>query len=268
MIVKSAARILDLLEFLATRTRPARLIDVAGHLGIAKSSAFALLSTVVAKGYVTEADGGYALAAGLGRQGWVGGETARLQGLARPVLAALAERTGETTFLGVLTPALAVRYLDKAISPSPVRYDNDLAHARPAYCTSVGIVLLADRSDAEIDAYLDAVPLARLTPHTIVDRDGIRRMIDRARRDGCISTADGMVLGAEGAAAPVRNAAGRAVAALVAIGLTWRFHPNLHAHLHDVSTAARELSDSLAGRSAAADLPDGAHTERREGCSA
>lgn len=267
MIVKSAARVLDLLEFLATRSRPARLIDVAAHLGIAKSSAFALLTTVVAKGYVSESETGYALAPGLGGQGWLGGEIARLQGLARPVLAALAERTGETTFIGVLTPTLTVRYLDKAVSPSPVRYDNDLDHDRPAYCTSVGVVLLADRPDAEIDAFLDRVPLIHHTPHTIVDRDGIRAMIRGARRDGCISTADGTVLGAEGAAAPVRNAAGRAIAALVAIGLTWRFHPNLDAHLRDVTAAARELSDALAGRPGSDGAPP-ARRPRREGANA
>ena len=56
-----------------------------------------------------------------------------------------------------------------------------------------------------------------------------------------------MVLGAQGAAAPIRNAAGRAIAAIVAIGLTWRFHPNLGAHLHDVTEAAQDLSDALVG---------------------
>src|SRR3546814_13823691 len=68
-LVKSAARVLDLLELLAAAPRPLRLAEVAPRLDIPKTSAFALLSTLVAKGHAEEQGGGYRLAARLERKG-------------------------------------------------------------------------------------------------------------------------------------------------------------------------------------------------------
>src|SRR3546814_2057365 len=103
-LVKSAARVLDLLELLAAAPRPLRLAEVAPRLDIPKTSAFALLSTLVAKGYAEEQGGGYRLAGRLRDRGWVGGDVAHMVRVSRAVMAELTQTTGESVFLGVLTP--------------------------------------------------------------------------------------------------------------------------------------------------------------------
>src|SRR3546814_17272977 len=101
-LVKSAARVLDLLELLAAAPRPLRLAEVAPRLDIPKTSAFALLSTLVAKGYAEEQGGGYRLAERLRDRGWVGGDVAHMVRVSRAVMAELTQTTGASVFLGVL----------------------------------------------------------------------------------------------------------------------------------------------------------------------
>ena len=52
----------------------------------------------------------------------------------------------------------------------------------PAYCTSMGRVLLAHLPRAELDAYLRRVKMIRYTPRTIVAPDRLRRELDGIRR--------------------------------------------------------------------------------------
>lgn len=52
--VKSAARVLDILELLSSRTDPMRLNEIVATMGIPKSSAYGLISTLVVRGYVAK----------------------------------------------------------------------------------------------------------------------------------------------------------------------------------------------------------------------
>src|SRR3546814_3464300 len=104
-------------------------------------------SSDLAKGYAEEQGGGYRLAERLRDRGWVGGDVAHMVRVSRAVMAELTQTTGESVFLGVLTPEREMLYLEKALSPNPVRYDTDLEQTRAAYCTSIGLILLADMTD-------------------------------------------------------------------------------------------------------------------------
>src|SRR3546814_18180578 len=103
-----------------------------------KTSAFALLSTLVAKGYAEEQGGGYRLAERLRDRGWVGGDVAHMVRVSRAVMAELTQTTGESVFLGVLTPKRELTYLENALSPHPVRDDTALEHTRARTCTTLG----------------------------------------------------------------------------------------------------------------------------------
>src|SRR3546814_13268999 len=105
-------------------------------------------SSDLAKGYAEEQGGGYRLAERLRDRGWVGGDVAHMVRVSRAVMAELTQTTGESVFLGVLTPEREMPYLEKALSPNPVRYDTNLEQTRAAYCTSIGLILLADMTDA------------------------------------------------------------------------------------------------------------------------
>jgi len=247
-LVKSAARVLDLLEMLAAAPGPLRLSAAAGQLAIPKSSAFALLETLHAKGYVEEGAEGFRLAERFRGHGWVGGDGGLLLAMARPAMRALAAATGESVFLGILTPSQEVRYLHKAVSASPVRYDGALDQLRPAYCTSIGQVLLADLPEGELDAYLARTALRAWTPGTPTSARRVREMVRIARARGYAHTLDGHVQGAAGVAAAIRDAAGRALAGLAVIGPSWRFVPMRLGHARAVRGAAAEIGAALGAR--------------------
>src|SRR5690625_7977720 len=120
--VKSATRVLDLLEFFSATSSPATLTQIARQLGMPKSSTSALLNTLVNRGYVEADAGGYVLAARYRVSGWVGGPYARLLRSAHPVMIELSEAIRESVFLGVLNERGMVQYLDKVVSSEPFRY--------------------------------------------------------------------------------------------------------------------------------------------------
>jgi DNA-binding IclR family transcriptional regulator len=242
--VKSAARVLDVLELMAGRTQGLRVNEMARQLAMPKSSASSLLATLESRGYIVPGSDGYRLVEMFRTAGWAGGITSALLRTSGPVMARLVAKTGESVFLGVPTPDLSIQYIAKAVSTSELRYDVDLASPRPAYCTSIGQVILGGLDAAALDRYFETHELKRITPRTVIDQRAIRRAIRKARDEGFVTTADGHVLGASGVAAPVR-AGERIVAALAAIAPSARFEAHRARIIPAVVAAAHELGQAL-----------------------
>src|SRR3954469_6211027 len=214
--VKSAARVLDVLELMAGRTQGLRVNEMARELSMPKSSASSLLATLESRGYIAPGSDGYRLVDMFRASGWAGGMTAALKRASGATMAKLADTTGESIFLGVPLQDLRVQYIAKAVSSNELRYDVDLASPRPAYCTSIGQVILSGLDAPALDRYFKTHELKRITPRTVIDERAIRRAVRKARDDGFVTIADSHVLGASGVAAPVRSGT-RIVAGLAAI---------------------------------------------------
>jgi IclR family KDG regulon transcriptional repressor len=138
--------------------------------------------------------------------------------------------TGESVFLGVLTAMQEMRYLLKSVSPSPLRYDGALEQLRPAYCTSIGHVLLAELGERELDDYLARTELVIWTEATPTDPATIRSRVRAAAGRGYAHTVDSHVAGCAGVADAVFGPTGRRIAGIAVIGPTWRFLPVWEAH--------------------------------------
>jgi IclR family pca regulon transcriptional regulator len=126
----------------------------------------------------------------------------------------------------------------------------------PAYATSMGRVLLAGMSDADLAAYLDSVTIDRLTTRTIGGVSALKTELQRVRAQGWSLVDQELEQGLRAVAAPIRDRAGRTVAAV------------------NVSTAAsrttleairRDLVPPLLAAAAriSADLPAATRAERR-----
>src|SRR5690606_28924677 len=88
----------------------------------------------------------------------------------------------------------------------------------PAYCSSMGRVLLAGLSDEELEVQLRTTELHARTPHTLTDIDALREEILRVRQQGWALINQELELGLVSVAAPIygRN---RKVLAAVNVGL-------------------------------------------------
>jgi IclR family pca regulon transcriptional regulator len=96
----------------------------------------------------------------------------------------------------------------------------------PAYATSMGRVLLAALTDDDLDAYLARADIRPLTARTIANAADLHEEVLRIREQGWALVDQELEEGLRSIAAPVRDGAGRIVAAV-----------NLSAH---ASRASRE----------------------------
>lgn len=245
--VKSAVRVLELLELLARSTEPMSLKNIVLELGYPKSSAHSLLATLVSRGYATrEEPEHYRLhEACRNGPGWSSGREAQLSAVAQPIMDNLRDTEGETVYLGVRKRDGRVKSIAKSISRQVVRFDTDLSGSDPAYCTAMGRVLLAFWEPHRVDDYLGRERLIRLTDFTITDRLEIRRTLEVVRRNGYAICDQEAYLGGSGVAAPVRDASGEVVAALNMATITQRFESSKDRMIEATQRHARHLSVKL-----------------------
>ncbi|MGW5878160.1 IclR family transcriptional regulator [Nocardiopsis terrae] len=188
--VKSAARTVELLELLSGLGQAASLRVLSQRMGVPRSSLYALLQTLVQRGWVrTDATGTlYTLGirALLTGTGYIDADTRTAQ--VRPHLDALSERTGETLHFARLDGADVV-YLATRDSRHYLRPYSRVGRRLPAHATALGKALLAERTDAEVDALLPDA-LAPLTASTVTDRRVLFAEL-AAIRDRGYATEDG-----------------------------------------------------------------------------
>ncbi|MBM0237019.1 IclR family transcriptional regulator [Micromonospora sp. ATA32] len=183
--VKSAVRTVELLEYLAARrNRPARLRELSEALGVPRSSLHALLRTLAKQGWVRTDSSGSMY--GIGIRALLAG-TSYLDSdpylpIVLPYLDELREQLDETFHLGRLDGADVV-YLATRESSQYLRPYSRIGRRLPAYTTSLGKVLLAERSPEQRRGHIPET-LEALTPHTITDHSALDAELDRTRKRG------------------------------------------------------------------------------------
>lgn len=218
--VQSVDRALTILEALA-RVGEAGVTEIAGELGVHKSTAFRLMSTLEAHRLVeqTTERGRYRLGVGVLRL--AGATTARLDLVqeARPVCRQLAADTGETVNIAVLSESSAL-YLDQIAGSSALQPHNWVGQHIPLHATSNGKVLLSGLDGEKVGEVLGA--LSRYTPLTITKKAKLREELEQVRERGYAVAVDELEEGLTAVAAPVRNAHGDVIASMSVSGPTFR----------------------------------------------
>jgi DNA-binding IclR family transcriptional regulator len=218
--VQSVDRALTILTVLA-RVGQAGVSEIAAELGVHKSTAFRLVSTLENHEIVeqTEVRGKYRLGMGLVRL--AGASSARLDVVqeARPVCRRLAAESGETVNLAVLSEGSAL-YVDQVSGGTGLPSHNWVGQHIPLHATSNGKILLSGLEPAEVD--LRIVDLPAYTHRTITSRAELLRELDVVRAEGYAVAADELEVGLTALAAPVRSAHGDVIASISLSGQTFR----------------------------------------------
>jgi DNA-binding IclR family transcriptional regulator len=182
--VKSAARVLEVLELLGVEGARLSLAEMAAAMAVPKSSLHAILRTMEARRWVDVDASGTRYSLGL--KALLTG-TAYLEGddvpsLAGPVLDALAEATGEAVHLGRLDGTHVV-HLAKRESRHALRMYSAVGRRLPAHASALGKAILSQYDPAEVQRRL-VWPLERLTPNTVTDPDAFLEQLAGARLRG------------------------------------------------------------------------------------
>ncbi|MBC2932515.1 IclR family transcriptional regulator [Nocardioides sp. zg-1228] len=177
--VKSAARVLDLLEDIAAHG-PATRAELSLRMGIPKSSMHAVLRTMTERGWLEldHARGAYRLGFGSMAVSAAHVEDDPVIARAAPILDRLAAATGETVHLGRLHGSHVV-FLDKRESARPVPMASAVGRRMPAWSTSLGRAVLATRPVAVREALVPGA-ITRMTQHTRTDRAAVLAAIEQA----------------------------------------------------------------------------------------
>jgi DNA-binding IclR family transcriptional regulator len=173
----------ELLECLSRTNGKLTLAELQAELGYPKSSIYVLARTLVERGWLeTDPTGslyGLGLRALLVGTSYIDGD--ETVALARETLRWLAGEINETVHLARLDGADVV-YLATQESKHHLRSFTRVGRRLPAYATSLGKALLAERGD-EITEVLPAT-LTALTDRTLVDRRALLDDLEQTRVRG------------------------------------------------------------------------------------
>jgi DNA-binding IclR family transcriptional regulator len=133
----------------------------------------------------------------------------------------LAEASGEAAGLAMPDGDL-VHYIDQVDTVQPVLVRDWTGARIPLHAVSSGQVLLAFRTPAAIERYLER-PMERFTDHTLIDADAVRERLHEVRRQGCTWAMDEFEDGISSIAAPIADASGEVIAAVHVHGPSYRF---------------------------------------------
>jgi len=218
--VQSVDRALSILEVLA-RVGSAGVTEIAAELGVHKSTAFRLVSTLEGHRLVEQVDGRGKYRLGVGLLRLAGATTARLDVVqeARPVSRKLAADTGETVNVAVLADRSAL-YLDQVAGSSALQSHNWVGQHIPLHATANGKVLLLGLDDDRLGEVLGR--MKAYTNGTITTRDRLRRELAEVREQGYAVAVDELEVGLAAVAAPIHNAHGDVIASMSVSGPTFR----------------------------------------------
>ncbi|WP_302454980.1 IclR family transcriptional regulator [Victivallis vadensis] len=217
----AAASTLEVLEFMASNPGAWGPTELARRLELSPNLVFRVLNILQEKGYVKRNPAGqYELTAGLYSLGMKLQNNFELRKQARPFLETLAAETGESCQIQI--PA-GDRMLQLDFVPPPADYYLAVTPGIRLYRhgNAFGKAVLAFLPPEEHEM-LFAVPLPRLTPHTIVDPVRLREEFAEIRRTRSASEFDEYVLGSYCIGSPVFNALGKPVAGVGITGLSSR----------------------------------------------
>lgn len=184
--VKTALRVIEIMEIYAREGRSLTLTELAKLLGAPMSSCLGLIRTLASLGYLYESGR---------RQGYY--PTGRLLAIAeriaandpllervQPVLESLRDETGETVIFGKLREDGRVLYLAVFESRNPVRYTASAGEHRHAHTNSIGRALLAALPETERDALLQQAQFSPLTGRTLTSPAALSEELARSRERG------------------------------------------------------------------------------------
>jgi len=163
--VQSVERSFGLLEIMADAGGEVTLSQLAATSGLPLPTIHRLMRTLVGGGYVRqELSRKYALGARLIR---LGESASKLLGSwARPHLAELVDRLGETANLAILDGDEVV-YIAQVPSKHSMRMFTEVGRRVLPHCTGVGKALLAQLPEAQAKALLIRTGMPRHTPNTV-----------------------------------------------------------------------------------------------------
>ncbi|BDE69953.1 MULTISPECIES: IclR family transcriptional regulator domain-containing protein [Delftia] len=211
--VQSFARGLGVIRSFSAEAPAQTLSEVAARTGLTRAGARRILLTLQTLGYVKSDGKLFQLTPRIMELGFAYLSSTPVWNLAEPVMENLVDEVKESCSAAVLDGGDIV-YVLRVHTHKIMSTNLSVGSRLPACWTSMGRVLLAGESDESLQALLDARERRQFTALTEQDDERLRQRILEVRAQGWALVDQELAEGLISIAAPVKNAAGRTVAAL------------------------------------------------------
>jgi DNA-binding IclR family transcriptional regulator len=242
---RSARRVLSIFDLMLSRGEPVTVAEVVGALGIPKSTAYELVRTLSAAGYVERSGGtSYFLGRKLFELGMAYRSHVDLLKEGGKIVEELRDETGETVQLSVLENNVML-VLVKEESQKPIRIISRVGSRVPVNWAAAGRLLISDLPDPELKALLPQIVKPSPTGRAPTDPDELVRQIKRFRAQGYGFELNEANEHAGCVAAPIIDVSGKCVAAISIVAPEQRLQRR---HREILVVAVRRAAGKLSRR--------------------
>lgn len=183
-MINSVLKAIDILQAFSPSAPRLTLAELAGRLGMPKSTTHNLLATLLSCGFVEKVDADrYALGTAVIALTQAVRVNVELRDRAAPLLRDLADQCRESVYLTVLDGDYGL-YIYAVESPNRLMARTAVGDRAPLHCTSVGKAMLAHLPADEIEAIVARVGLPASSARTITRLDELREELAATRARG------------------------------------------------------------------------------------
>jgi|GEM_PF-11141 len=210
----SLARGLTVIHAFQERKRHLTIAQVSHRTEIPRAAVRRCLYTLIKLGYATTDGRTYSLLPKVLTLGHAYLSSTPLAVTAQPILDQLSNQLNEACSMATLEGD-EVLYVARSATPQRlISVDLSVGSRLPAYCTSMGRILLAALDDAALDDYLEHANLQIKTSRTLHTPKAIHASIAEIRQQGWVIVDQELEIGLRSLAVPLKDSAGQVLAAL------------------------------------------------------
>lgn len=227
--MSSLARGLAVINAFQERKRHLTIAQISHRTEIPRAAVRRCLYSLMKLGYVTTDGRTYSLLPKVLTLGHAYLSSTPLAVSAQPFLDRLSEQLHEACNLATLEGEQVLYIARSAIPQRLISVDLSVGSRLPAYCTSMGRILLAALDDDQLHDYLAHAELQAKTSRTLHTPDALWECLQRVRQQGWCIVDQELEQGLRSLAVPVYDSAGHVLAAM-----------NVSTHASRVPTAELE----------------------------
>ena len=241
--INSLDRGLQILEILGNSSNGLGVTSLGEKLEVDKSTAYRLLTTMGARGYVEQDQETkkYNLGLKIIELSSKVLDKIELRKEAKPFMKELMQKSGETVHLATLAQGNVI-YIDQEESPSMISINTEVGREAPGHCTAIGKVLWAHLSEEELNQILQKKELTRFTAHTITSIPELKLHLKKVREKGYAFDDEEFTVGVRCLAVPVWNHKSKVIAAFGISGLAMRINLD---RIEKLAKMVKEIRDRL-----------------------
>lgn len=242
-MIKSLQKALSVMSEVATAEIPPRIAEVALALGISRPTAYRIVQTLIAEGYLIQDPQSGRLSIGFSvlqhAASLLDRNRMRLEAL--PYLQHLADVCGERANLGILHQN-KILYLAGVEKPTLPTIYSRFGKTAPAHCSSLGKAILAHLPEKVVLKLLAAEPLTAQTHKSITSMSKFFEELQRVRERGYATDEEEHMTQSCCVAATIFDSQHRPVGA---IGISGRQLAPLIDHIRELQLTADKITHVL-----------------------